>query len=147
MVGRRTPNSWSRTVNSLTLRDLQHLPRRRPSTDLWGYLVSILSWFKRHGERRKHPRQTVIETAWLRVKDDPLPMVCVVWDLSEGGARLALASPNELPDEVTVTLGRNDTKGTRCRVVWRSQEQIGVQFLENAEPLRRLLEQTTISDA
>lgn len=109
----------------------------------------MLNWFKRHrhGERRRHPRQTVIETAWLRVKDDAVPLVCVLWDLSEGGARLALASSNELPTEVTVTLDRDDTEGTLCRVIWRSPGQIGVQFLEKAEPLRRLLNRKSFSAA
>jgi hypothetical protein len=109
--------------------------------------VNLWHWFKFSVEHRRHKRQTVIGTAWLRVKDDPVPMVCVVWDLSEGGARLAMASRQELPEEIALTLDRSDTIGTRCRVVWRSQDQIGVEFLENAQPLLHLLKQDAPSHA
>jgi hypothetical protein len=69
--------------------------------------------------------------------------VCVLWDLSEGGARLAVAHPEELPDEVTITLGRDVpvVAGTTCRVVWRSKEQIGLEFVGNADPIRQLIKQ------
>src|SRR5215211_5244310 len=64
-----------------------------------------------------------------------VPMVCVLWDLSEGGARLSVSNPQEVPDEVSVALRRDERNGTRCRVVWRSNDDIGVQFIQNAEPL------------
>jgi hypothetical protein len=64
----------------------------------------------------------------------------VLWDVSEGGARLAVADPDAVPDEVTITLTRDDAIGTGCRVVWRSKEQIGLEFVTNAGVLRRLIE-------
>jgi len=87
-------------------------------------------------ERRKSERHQVIQTAWMRTKHDPLPSVCVLWDVSEDGARLAVARPEAVPDDVTIALDRDDKVGTACRVVWRSREQIGLQFTANAEPIR-----------
>jgi len=87
-------------------------------------------------ERRKWPRHQVIKTAWMRTKHDPLPSVCVLWDVSEGGARLAVARPEAVPDDLTIALDRDDRIGTACRVVWRSREQIGLEFTANADPIR-----------
>jgi len=71
-----------------------------------------------------------------------LPFVCVLWDVSDGGARLSVAQPEALPDTVTVTLKREDTAGTVCRVAWRDRDQIGIEFLNNADPIRNLIKQT-----
>jgi hypothetical protein len=84
-----------------------------------------------HGpERRKHPRKTIIDTAWIASQDGTPPRVCVVWDISQGGARLTLASDEALPDQFILLESRGDTNGRRCRVVWRSPEHIGIQFLD-----------------
>lgn len=103
--------------------------------------MGLFDLFRRPAERRKNPRHTVIATAWIRLKDNPLPFVCVLWDVSEGGARLAVAKPEAVSDELNLVLDRDDTRGTVCRVIWRSKEQIGLQFVENAEPIRRLITQ------
>ena len=92
-------------------------------------------------ERRKSPRHPVIKTAWMRTRHDPLPSVCVLWDVSEGGARLAVARPEAVPDDLTIALDRNDTVGTACRVVWRSREQIGLEFTANPDPIRGFIRQ------
>jgi hypothetical protein len=55
------------------------------------------------------------------------PITCVVWDMSEEGARLVLSEDAELPAEVTVLIG-NVTH--RARVVWSKDRQIGVEFLD-----------------
>ena len=85
-----------------------------------------------HGpERRKHPRKTVIDTAWIDAQDGTPPHVCVLWNISEGGARLTLASEETLSDEFILLRFRGDTKGRRCGVVWRSPEHIGIKFLDS----------------
>jgi hypothetical protein len=101
--------------------------------------MRISSLFGRRTERRKRQRHRAITTAWVRVENDPLPLVGVLWDVSEGGACLAVAKPEELPDRLTLLLERDDTHGTICRVAWRTKEQVGLQFVENADPIRRLI--------
>ena len=54
--------------------------------------MSILDFFRDRTEQRRHARHKVVTTAWLRLKDDTIPFVCVLWDVSEGGARLTVAS-------------------------------------------------------
>jgi hypothetical protein len=73
----------------------------------------------------------------MRMDGEPYPFVCVIWDVSEGGARIAIANPQAITDEITLLLLRDATHGTRCRVAWRTDEQIGLQFLENAQAILR----------
>jgi len=103
--------------------------------------MSIAKLFRLRKELRAKSRHRVITTAWVRTKNDPLPSVGVLWDVSEGGARLAVAKPETLPEEVVISLDRSDSIGTACRVVWRSQEQVGLQFIARAEPIQRLIKQ------
>src|SRR6185295_10311056 len=91
--------------------------------------MKLFSLFGNRSERRESRRHGVIHTAWVRTASDPLPFVCVLWDVSDGGARLSVAQPEALPDTVTVTLKREDTAGTVCRVAWRDRDQIGIEFL------------------
>src|SRR5205807_5696566 len=68
-----------------------------------------------HGpERRKHPRKTVIDTAWIDAQDGTPPHVCVLWNISEGGAGLTLASDEILPDEFILLCFCGDTNGRCC---------------------------------
>jgi PilZ domain len=94
-------------------------------------LVEIFRARYRGPERRKFPRKTVIDTAWIDADDGTPPHVCVLWDISEGGARLTLASHKALPDKFILRKTRDDANGKRCVVVWRSPEEIGIRFLNS----------------
>jgi len=105
-------------------------------------MKKLFSLFGNRTERRKSGRRGVIHTAWVRTASDPLPAVGVLWDVSDGGARLSVAQPEALPGTVTITLKRDDTVGTVCRIAWRNQDQIGIEFVSNADPIRNLIKQT-----
>jgi hypothetical protein len=51
---------------------------------------------------------------------------CIVLDLSEGGARIAVENPQFLPDSFAVLLTPRGLR--RCRLIWRSHAEIGVEF-------------------
>jgi hypothetical protein len=104
--------------------------------------MKIFSLFGNRAERRKSRRHGVIHTAWVRTATDPLPAVCVLWDVSFGGARLSVAQPEALPETITITLKRDEAVGTVCRIAWRNQDQIGIEFVSNADPIRDLIKQT-----
>jgi hypothetical protein len=38
----------------------------------------------------------------------PLPLVAVLWDISQSGARIAVANPEALPDEFAILFSRDD---------------------------------------
>src|SRR5215207_238954 len=105
--------------------------------------MGILDLFRRRDQRR-HARHKVITTAWIRLKDNTVPFVCVVWDVSEGGARLSAANMSEIPNEFTMLLSRDDSSGTRCHVAWRSRDQIGVQFIGNTDLLVHLMRRKSV---
>lgn len=69
--------------------------------------------------------------AWIDVGGNAKPTRCVLWDVSEGGARLAPAQASKLPDIFTLILDK--TTAHRCSVVWRKGPLVGVRYLLSAE--------------
>ncbi|OCX25975.1 pilus assembly protein PilZ (plasmid) [Bradyrhizobium sp. UASWS1016] len=55
---------------------------------------------------------------------------CTVRNLSDSGASLEVASPIGIPDSVVLEL---EGGGRRCRVVWRKEKRIGVQFVDRKD--------------
>jgi hypothetical protein len=53
---------------------------------------------------------------------------CLVRNLSEKGALLTLDSTYAIPDEFTVLM-RPEIRKRACRVVWRVEDRLGVQFV------------------
>jgi hypothetical protein len=79
---------------------------------------------------RADPRTTVRRCGWLsRTKGEQL-RECVVMDESRKGARLAVDAPNEIPDDFYIYMSLESTSRHHCRVAWRSDKQIGVEFLD-----------------
>ena len=64
--------------------------------------MGFLDLFGNWRERRKHARHKVITTAWLRLTDGTVPHVCVLWDVSERGARLSVTDMDVVPTEFTL---------------------------------------------
>ena len=54
---------------------------------------------------------------------------CTVWDESETGARIIVDAPESIPDIFHIYMTLDFSSRRRCRVVWRSKTQIGVEFL------------------
>ena len=79
-------------------------------------------------ERRRYPRVRVIGVGKISVSEDEPSMDCIVIDWSQGGAQLRLVEPENCPDRFT--LFTRDGKITECRVVWRRDANIGVEFVE-----------------
>ncbi len=91
-------------------------------------------------ERRGAPRKRVVSTVWIDAGDGSQPLVCVLWDVSQGGARLAIADPNAVPDEFRLLFSRSEKPGSDCRVVWRTHEQIGIKYVAMSSTGARMLE-------
>ncbi len=77
-------------------------------------------------EKRKNPRKTLRYNARLSFPGSKA-RGCMGADISETGARLDIDAPYDLPENLLLLT--SDGKARRkCRVVWRSAHQIGVQF-------------------
>jgi hypothetical protein len=82
----------------------------------------------RRVELRGSPRRPMRYAGWVATSNSSEQVPCVVWDLSDGGARLAAARHHDLP--VTFTLVLAKFGGERCcQVIWRSERFVGVKFL------------------
>jgi hypothetical protein len=61
-------------------------------------------------------------------------------DASQEGALLAVAEPDSVPDEFILALSSGGAARRRCRVAWRTRDQVGVEFLKDlkkhAPPMR-----------
>lgn len=82
-------------------------------------------------EKRKNLRRTVTYPAFIDLGDGSPTRECTLCDASQEGAQLAVADPNSLPNEFILALSADGAARRRCRVMWRTEKQIGVEFLKD----------------
>ena len=56
--------------------------------------------------------------------------LCVIWDVSDHGARLVVPSAKDVPNKFVLTIRRDKKERYYCRVMWRTECQVGVAFIE-----------------
>ena len=78
-------------------------------------------------DQRRSQREDVRFPAWIDVGSGEL-RECTVLDVSDEGARLAIKSPRTLPEVFYLVLSRNGTRRP-CRLIWRSDDEIGLFYL------------------
>jgi hypothetical protein len=81
-------------------------------------------------EQRKQKRTHRRQAAWVVLDGGVAKTPCVLWDISEGGARIAAAHGNALPDEFGLFLNRDGKSRRFCKVAWRRGSQLGVRFVD-----------------
>src|SRR6266849_1975067 len=86
----------------------------------------------RQRDLRKTQRKPKRQAAWISYGGTRTPIPCVIWDLSDEGARLASGRLNILPALFTLNLTRDGKSSRLCRVVWRKKPHLGVRFVEPA---------------
>ncbi len=88
-------------------------------------------------ELRRTPREKRRHAAWITYGTNPTRIPCVVWDLSNKGARLTAAHSSILPEVLTLILSTEGKVQYHCRVVWKKKPHFGVKFV-SAEAAERL---------
>jgi hypothetical protein len=86
--------------------------------------------------RREHRRAKRIlkrQAAWISHGVGRSDVPCVLWDISDTGARLSAARSNFLPNGFKLLLTKDRRSQRHCRVVWRNDGQLGVQFIQGAD--------------
>jgi hypothetical protein len=84
---------------------------------------------RKEPDARATSRTTVCRIGWLsRIKGEQV-RECTVWDESDGGMRLVVSQPDEIPDAFYVYTRLDSASRRHCRVVWRTDREIGVEFL------------------
>jgi hypothetical protein len=83
----------------------------------------------RSSEQRKALRRPARRAATVTFGPKTPPITCVIWDISEGGARLAIARPMaNLPHNFVLNLYKNGSVKRDCEVVWTDASFVGVKF-------------------
>ena len=91
-------------------------------------MVLIGNNYRNRAELRKKPRRQFHYNARILV-DKNVPLIdCSISDISATGARIALENHETLPDTFMLLLTQNGGARRHCRVVWREEFMIGVQF-------------------
>lgn len=81
-------------------------------------------------EKRKTQRRPMRRAAEVILGECEPPVRCVIWDISDGGARLAVAHPLEtLPRTFTLALFKDRSVQRNCEVVWIDSRYVGVRFV------------------
>ena len=78
-------------------------------------------------ERRATPRRVVDCPGSIVTGAQAQAMDCVVADISDGGARLVV--PAGVPEEFALVLKDGSDANHHCRVVWRLDDEVGVEFI------------------
>jgi hypothetical protein len=78
-------------------------------------------------ERRRVPRHKTYKAARITFDHGRAAITCVVKNLSDGGACIAVESPVGIPDAFDLVFD-SEAPDRACHVVWRTAKQIGVEF-------------------
>jgi hypothetical protein len=82
-------------------------------------------------EKRKNLRRSITYPAFLDFGDGSPARECTLCDASQEGAQLMVADPKSLPEQFILALSSDGAARRHCRVVWRTEAQVGVVFLKN----------------
>ena len=83
----------------------------------------------RSREDRVNVRRFMRRVATLTFGDQKPSVEGVIWDISEGGARLAVALPlADLPHHFALNLSKDDSVQRECEVVWMDKRFVGIKF-------------------
>ena len=81
-------------------------------------------------EKRKNLRRSITYPAFIDFGDGSPARECTLCDASQHGALLSVAEPASVPNEFILALSSGGAARRRCRVAWRTKNQIGVEFLK-----------------
>jgi hypothetical protein len=93
---------------------------------------------------RHHNRKKTRVPAWISYGGSSTQIPCVLWDVSDGGARITAAHSNILPDMFELILNRATNERRWCQVVWRRLPHLGIKFMAPTEA--RVVTRPRLSD-
>jgi hypothetical protein len=87
--------------------------------------------------RRRFFRRALNQPAWIERASNNLLERCTLVNLCEIGARLTISDVYDLPEKFALHLTRASAPGRQCRVIWRHNHEVGVEFLSQVSCGRR----------
>jgi hypothetical protein len=103
--------------------------------------VSTMTMLSQLKNKRRGRRAKPWLTALIRVHDDSLGIPCIIWDISTGGAKLAVSQPRLVPEHFTLEFSTSVHR--RCKRRWCSKRFIGANFVGGINILTRERAKTT----
>jgi len=82
---------------------------------------------------RKHKRKAISKDGWIASPAGEAIHGCVMVDVSPGGARLWMETTRSTPNEFVLWLTPSGGVQRPCKIRWRTENEIGVQFLSKHE--------------
>ena len=86
--------------------------------------------FSTRRNTRRAPRKKIGAEAWIRSDGGFSMRKCSIADLSDGGVRLIVDDPKNVPGQFVLLSSRQAAQGRRCQVKWRNGTQVGAEFLK-----------------
>ena len=80
-------------------------------------------------DSRKTPRTAIGSKAWIRLDGGFSVRECRLIDSSSTGVRIAIRAPRDVALRFNLLLSRDEAPGRRCQVKWRSDSEIGAEFI------------------
>jgi len=81
-------------------------------------------------DKRQDQRRRIFKGGKIFFNDDRFVIDCTVKNLSQGGAALLVESTIGIPGEFNLLISRDHVLKS-CKVVWKTDTQIGVSFVGN----------------
>jgi len=78
-------------------------------------------------ESRQTPRRRTLKGARIVLNDGFSTFTCTIRNMSDSGAKLAMASILGVPQRFFLIL--DDGRRFECEVAWRTETEIGVHFV------------------
>jgi hypothetical protein len=80
-------------------------------------------------ESRKAYRRAVSLTAMILNGDKSMVGLCTMLNMSSTGAMIKPPLETEVPNEFILLLSKDGNVRRRCKILWRTDTAIGVQFI------------------
>jgi hypothetical protein len=89
-----------------------------------------------HEQRREHVRKSLSYCARILANDKSWMYPCEIFDVSAGGAKLAIYCPPQtpLPQRFFLQLSEMGETHRCCEVAWRQGNELGVRFVRSPQP-------------
>jgi hypothetical protein len=84
-------------------------------------------------ERRKNFRVEWNSPATIYDADRQLARPCILSDFSNSGAKITGVVASTVPDEFMLRIARGHGRTRHCRVIWRTDDTVGIEFTDRTK--------------
>jgi PilZ domain len=79
--------------------------------------------------KRKEPRKILDWPGLILNPDGTIVGECRTMNVSANGAKISMSDLMAIPDEFFLLLSKDVRIGRKCKIIWRSEKELGVRFI------------------